>query len=120
MKTSGTSGHVQAHIHDREPLHTPALHFNANGTVPTEQDATRHTARLDGEIQPVPRQTQVAQRRAVPHALGVIQRIGAYTSGIRVIVVRISGGAGESPVVGIVDTQEVGARTPAKFEIVRK
>jgi hypothetical protein len=49
------------------------LHFNAYGTLPTEQDVTCHTARLDGEIQPVPRQTQVAQRCAVPNAVEVMQ-----------------------------------------------
>src|SRR5262245_48356377 len=48
-----------------------ALHFNADGTLPTEQDATRQTAGLDSEIQPVPRQVQVAQRCTVPNAVGV-------------------------------------------------
>src|SRR4030095_542573 len=67
-----------------------ALHFNAYGTLPTEQDATRQTAGLAGEIAAVRRQAQVAQRRAVPNAVGVIQRIGAYASGVRMVVVGIS------------------------------
>ena len=39
------------------------------------------------------RQTQVAQCRAVPNAVGVIERIGAYASGIRMVVVRVGGEA---------------------------
>jgi hypothetical protein len=67
----GTEDSLLALAHKRLAV---ALHFNTYGTLPTEQNATRHTVCLDGEIQTVPRQTQVAQRCAVPNAVGVIQQ----------------------------------------------
>ena len=69
---------------NRKPV-AAACDLHPDGTVPVEQEAMHQTVRPDAQVQAMPRRVQVAERRAEPDAVGVVERYWANPYGIRVI-----------------------------------
>ena len=71
---------------DHEPL-AAALHIHAGRTVALEDDAINQAVGADGQVEPMPRQAEIAEVRAPAYALRVVQRQRPHASRVRRVMI---------------------------------